>query len=239
MQEIWIAGLTLNFPAFFTFAERRLVSRQKAVVGRDDDETRFDRMQATQGFWSKRTPLLLLTLFLAAMLGAGASTRDLKPQEARIVAPVDAMIVPPPGGPAIVNVVSTTFSNAVRQDLSLATQARSIGENKITIVKFVSAGGDGSGAARHSVYRDQLDRRGFGGLPGSGRWLGKSEHGMTGFSAHGGQYGREQAGMLSEGGDIFLLGMGASVRICDLAENMIRLARPPVVDRAPRLVELT
>lgn len=33
-----------------------------------------------------------------------------------------------------------------------------------------------------------------------------------------------QAGMLSEGGDIFLLEMGAPVRIRDLAENMIRLA---------------
>ena len=65
--------------------------------------------------------------------------------------PVDAMIIPPPGGPGIVSVVSTTFPNAVRQDISLSTQARSAGENKISIVQFVGRGGDGSDAALRDI----------------------------------------------------------------------------------------
>lgn len=91
------------------------------------------------------------------MLVGCAATRDLPPQEARIVAPVDAMIVPPPGGPGIINVVSTTFPNAIRQDISLATQARSTGENKIAIIQFVGAGGDGSDAALRDIPFTQVN----------------------------------------------------------------------------------
>lgn len=93
----------------------------------------------------------VLTALCVGMLAGCASTTDLPPQEARIVAPVDAMIVPPPGGPGIINVVSTTLPNAIRQDISLATQARSTGENKITLIQFVSRGGDGSDAALKDI----------------------------------------------------------------------------------------
>ena len=92
-----------------------------------------------------------------AMLAGCASTRDLPPQEARIVAPVDAMIVPPPGGPGIINVVSTTFPNAIRQDISLATQASSTGENKISLIQFVEDGGDGSDAALQDIPFTQVN----------------------------------------------------------------------------------
>jgi hypothetical protein len=101
--------------------------------------------------------LTLAAPLLAVMLGACASTRDLPPQEARIVAPIDAMIIPPPGGPGIVNVVSTTFPNAVKQDISLATQARSTGENKISIIQFVGKGGDGSDPALRDIPFTQVN----------------------------------------------------------------------------------
>lgn len=94
---------------------------------------------------------------LATLLGACASTRELPPQEARIVAPVDAMIIPPPGGPAIVNVVSTTYPNAIKQDISLATQARSVGENKISLIQFVAKGGDGSGSELRDIPFTQVN----------------------------------------------------------------------------------
>lgn len=97
------------------------------------------------------------TVICVGVLAACASTRDLPPQEARIVAPVDALIVPPPGGPGIINVVSTTFPNAVRQDISLATQARSTGENKISIIQFVDDGGDGSDAALQDIPFTQVN----------------------------------------------------------------------------------
>lgn len=94
---------------------------------------------------------------MASLLAACASTRELPPQEARIVAPVDAMIVPPPGGPAIVNVVSRTFPNAVQQDINLATNARTAGENKISIIRFVDEGVDGSDAALRDIPFTQVN----------------------------------------------------------------------------------
>ncbi|MGV8953095.1 MAG: cellulose biosynthesis protein BcsN [Cypionkella sp.] len=74
-----------------------------------------------------------------------------------MVAPVDALIVPPPGGPGIISVVSTTFPNAIRQEISLATQARSTGENKISIVQFVDSGGDGNNAALQDIPFTQVN----------------------------------------------------------------------------------
>ena len=121
------------------------------------------RMQTIQQFRSIHAPaaqavrFVFMATLVGAMLGACASTRDLPPREARIVAPVDAMIVPPPGGPAIVNVVSTTFPNAIQQEISLATEARSTGENKITIVKFVGDGGDVSDAALRDIPFTQIN----------------------------------------------------------------------------------
>lgn len=95
--------------------------------------------------------LHLLAPMLALALGACASVPKLPPHEAVVVAPVEAMIIPPPGGPGIIKVVSTTFPNAVRQEISLATQARTAGENKITLVQFVDRGGDGSDASLRDI----------------------------------------------------------------------------------------
>lgn len=55
-----------------------------------------------------------------------------------------AMIFPPPGGPALVSVVETEFVNATRQSITLATDARTRGENKIVITRFADSGGDGN-----------------------------------------------------------------------------------------------
>ncbi|RYE58636.1 MAG: cellulose biosynthesis protein BcsN, partial [Hyphomicrobiales bacterium] len=63
-------------------------------------------------------------LLIATTLAGCATTSDLPATEAEIVRPSQAMILPPPGGPSIVTVVSTTFPNAIRQDISLATEAR-------------------------------------------------------------------------------------------------------------------
>lgn len=83
----------------------------------------------------RRISWLVVSGALTLALGACA-TPTLPPKEASIVAAIDAMIIPPPGGPGIVRVVSKTFPNAVQQDIFLATQAMTAGENKITILKF-------------------------------------------------------------------------------------------------------
>ncbi|NGP17804.1 cellulose biosynthesis protein BcsN [Devosia chinhatensis] len=56
---------------------------------------------------------------VAAVLAGCASTKELPPSEPQLVRASSAVIIPPPGGPAIVSVVSTTFTNAVRQDIFL------------------------------------------------------------------------------------------------------------------------
>lgn len=113
-------------------------------------------MQAHGQFWGRILPasrIIRLGVLAPLLLGIGAcaSTPKLPPQEAVVVSPVSAMIIPPPGGPGIVKVVSTTFPNAVRQEISLATQARTAGENKITLVQFYGRGGDGSDAELRDI----------------------------------------------------------------------------------------
>lgn len=90
--------------------------------------------------------------------------------EARIITPADALIIPPPGGPAIINVSSTTFPNAVRQDISLATDARTPGENKISVVRFTAKGGDGSDARLRDIPFTQINltQEALAAWPGSG-----------------------------------------------------------------------
>jgi hypothetical protein len=94
---------------------------------------------------------------MAALLTGCATAPQLPTSEARITAKVDAMIIPPPGGPAIVHVVSTTFPNAIRQDISLATRARTAGENKISVIMFAGKGGDGSDASLRDVPFTQIN----------------------------------------------------------------------------------
>jgi hypothetical protein len=102
--------------------------------------------------------LKLVTLAgLAALMAACSTTAELPPSEPRLTTPSDAVIIPPPGGPAIVSVVSTTFSNAVRQDIFLATEARTAGENKISVILFAGRGSDGSDAGLRDVPFSQIN----------------------------------------------------------------------------------
>lgn len=108
---------------------------------------------------------------LCACLLAGCATTGEQPaQEAQITRPSAAFILPPPGGPAIVTVVETRFPNAVRQDISLATEARSVGENKISIIRFTGKGGDGTDAGLKDIPFTQvnLTQEALAAWPGSG-----------------------------------------------------------------------
>ncbi|WP_180899217.1 cellulose biosynthesis protein BcsN [Martelella soudanensis] len=57
-----------------------------------------------------------------------SSVRNLLPEE--------AVIMPPPGGPAIVSVLEKQFSNAIDQQIMLRTDARTPGQNAIHAVFF-------------------------------------------------------------------------------------------------------
>lgn len=100
---------------------------------------------------------LAVVLSVAALLAGCATTKELPPSEARLTTASDAVIIPPPGGPAIVSLISTTFPNAVRQDIFLATEARTAGENKISVIMFAGKGGDGSGAGLRDVPFTQVN----------------------------------------------------------------------------------
>lgn len=81
---------------------------------------------------------------LAAALAGCASTRAVQePRTATTVPLSEAMIFPPPGGPALLSIVETNYANAVHQEIALATNARTAGENRITITRFLAEGGTG------------------------------------------------------------------------------------------------
>lgn len=120
--------------------------------------------------WSHMVRTGIAAGLLAAAL-AGCATKPTMPvSEAEIVRPSKAVILPPPGGPAIITVVSTTYPNAIRQDISLATEAQSIGENKISVIRFTGKGGDGSDAALKDIPFTQvnLTEEALAAWPGSG-----------------------------------------------------------------------
>jgi hypothetical protein len=101
---------------------------------------------------------LVLTSVLMAVLVAGCAHQpDLTPQVATSVAANQALIFPPIGGPGILGIVETTHSNAVTQEISLATEARTPGQNKITVTLFQGKGGDGSDAGLVDIPFTQVN----------------------------------------------------------------------------------
>ena len=112
----------------------------------------------------------LAAALFGLLLSGCATTSDLPATEAEIVRTSSTFVMPPPGGPAILSVVSSTFPNAIRQDIFLATDARSTGENKISVIRFVGRGGDGSDSAIKDIPFTQvnLTEEALAAWPGSG-----------------------------------------------------------------------
>ncbi|WP_417580880.1 cellulose biosynthesis protein BcsN [Pelagibacterium sp.] len=80
----------------------------------------------------------------AVLLAACSTTQVQTPRTATTVPLHEAMVFPPPGGPAMISVVETNYANAVRQEIALASNARTPGENHLTITRFLTRGGDGN-----------------------------------------------------------------------------------------------
>ncbi|TPW32459.1 cellulose biosynthesis protein BcsN [Martelella alba] len=66
---------------------------------------------------------LLLSACAGPVMPYGAATRTALPE--------DALVMPPPGGPAIVSVLEHQYSNALQQRILLTTNARTQGQNYI------------------------------------------------------------------------------------------------------------
>ena len=120
--------------------------------------------------WRRSARIAAASSILAMLLGACASTSDLPARDAALVPPVNAMIIPPPGGPAILKVVAKSFPNAIQQEIYLATQARTPGENKISLIQFEGKGGDGSDPRLRDIPFTQvnLTEEALAAWPGTG-----------------------------------------------------------------------
>ena len=107
---------------------------------------------------------------LTLLLAGCATPPKLTPQAAASVPPNQALIFSPVGGPAMLGVVETVFSNATKQEIALATNARTAGQNKISVVVFEGKGGDGSDAAIQDVpfTAVNLTAEALAAWPGSG-----------------------------------------------------------------------
>jgi hypothetical protein len=77
---------------------------------------------------------------LSAVSGCASKDGIRVPDAATTVTTDKAFALPPPGGPAIVNVIEHHFSNAVRQDIFLFTSASTPGQNVLRISFFGPVG---------------------------------------------------------------------------------------------------
>jgi hypothetical protein len=93
--------------------------------------------------------VVLLTAIASAVSGCGTTGSIKQSGESELVDPEKAMVMPPPGGPAIVGVVQKTYKNGLEQTLSLATSSNVPGQNYMKVA-FVGGRGEGSS---HQSYR--------------------------------------------------------------------------------------
>lgn len=93
--------------------------------------------------------VVLLTATASAVSGCGTTGSIKQSGESELVDLEKAMVMPPPGGPAIVGVVQKTYKNGLEQTLSLATSSSVPGQN---YMKVAFVGGRGEGTS-HQSYR--------------------------------------------------------------------------------------
>ncbi len=80
---------------------------------------------------------VLVALLAAVLAGCGAPRDGTRLTESATIVPAEeAMAMPPPGGPAIVSVISRQFTNADEQDVLLFTSASTPGQNFLRIKLF-------------------------------------------------------------------------------------------------------
>ncbi len=80
----------------------------------------------------------LAFVFAAVALVSGCATQDDvgTPTNAKIVPAETALVLPPPGGPAVLNVVERRRTNAIEQDIYLYTSASTPGQNVLRVQFF-------------------------------------------------------------------------------------------------------
>lgn len=112
------------------------------------------------------------SVVLALVSLAGCATREGAgiPTGAAIVPTENALILPPPGGPAVLSVVERRSANAVEQDVYLHTSASTPGQNFLRIEMYgpMSAVPDQKGSTYRLVRTSEMMREARNAIPGVG-----------------------------------------------------------------------
>ncbi|MGV0816724.1 cellulose biosynthesis protein BcsN [Martelella sp. AMO21009] len=110
-----------------------------------------------------------LGLVAAGLLASCAGNLLPYTSSVRNLLPEEAVIMPPPGGPAIVSVLEEQFSNAIDQQIMLRTDARTPGQNAIHAVFFGTrnyARMNGNSLSYQSITDRRIDEEMRERLPG-------------------------------------------------------------------------
>nr|WP_245262590.1 cellulose biosynthesis protein BcsN [Ensifer sp. BR816] len=110
----------------------------------------------------------MIVLVLLSLAGCTAREGARVPTGATIVPTENALVLPPPGGPEILNVVERRFGNAVEQDVNLHTSASTPGQNYLRATFFgpTDAGLDQKTAAYSAVRASEMMREARRAIPG-------------------------------------------------------------------------
>ncbi|APG94786.1 cellulose biosynthesis protein BcsN [Sinorhizobium americanum] len=110
----------------------------------------------------------LIVLVLLSLAGCTAREGARVPTGATIVPTENALVLPPPGGPEVLNVVERRFGNAVEQDVNLHTSASTPGQNYLRATFFgpTGAGLDQKTAAYSAVRASEMMREAGRAIPG-------------------------------------------------------------------------
>jgi hypothetical protein len=99
--------------------------------------------------------IVLLTAIAFAVAGCATNGSIKQSGESELVDSERAMVMPPPGGPAIVGVVQKGYENGLEQTLSLATSSNVPGQNYMRVA-FVGGRGEGSSQLSYRPFRAGL-----------------------------------------------------------------------------------
>jgi hypothetical protein len=87
--------------------------------------------------WSGRRAAITASIGFAALSLTGCAGKPIQSEAfIKSVPPEQAMVMPPPGGPAVVNIIERRFNNAISQDIHLATNASTPGQNMLKVQLF-------------------------------------------------------------------------------------------------------
>ncbi|MTH99307.1 cellulose biosynthesis protein BcsN [Roseibium sp. RKSG952] len=96
---------------------------------------------------------LIITVLLFSIAGCSNSSKVSLLSSSSLPPKEQAFVTPPPGGPAVLGIVQTGFSNGVQQDITLANNSRTQGQNllRVQLIGVKNKGQENSGRLSDAV----------------------------------------------------------------------------------------